>query len=773
VFLKPGSPSLHKAPGRRLFNSTALANSIKGIAYCPFDNATDLLACVSGGSYYTAPAGETGTLTSLATGAGNSLSTVSVNNRSVLLSGGTNKVLLADGTARPHGLNPVTGTPRVTTTTSGGAWPLGATGVPKYYDYWTTEVYKTDTEEIESTFTGVPFTAFVSTTAYYNTVNRPQVENESATHWRVYRSNPKSLSTDEGFPIGFLIGELLITSSSFNDGLTVAATKVYPSSTQGTSRTEVFPNVTYVAWTNPANLTASDATYATGASSLTETVVPGPPPNTISRNIVEAEVYGYSVTGVNAPITDIAVEVKGYHDRADGHIAIALTWDSGQHWTGYQYAYLGIVSGSPQTVTLSGLWGRTWSTSDIAAANFRVSVSATNTATGTVNHNLDYAAITFTHSGTTAATTVQFPRIIISAGPVKASVGANAKPPNATIGDVFQGSLVMNDPDNPRIIRWTIPNEIDYSPVIYEMAFDLGVTGISALGSICLIGQTGQVERLNYLPLEDDAEFNPHRARESVDSDDGMVGGRAYCKFTLNGQLRLFYVGYTSLRMSNGLQAETATDDIVWIDMTNKSVLSQCHVENNAIYHEILVHYPATGSSAINKTLRLSYDPVHIKNGKLKVCGITDYAAVCSTSGISDSNERVVYTGTSAGTVYVENRGYSDASGGGIVPRWQTREMHQNGFGGSWEITGLGVAHQAEGGDLDTAFVVSQGNYPNRTGDTTTASMSEKTISWLSARESGDGIGILQTGRDDSKPMTVDFLVIDAESLGEAVPLKR
>jgi hypothetical protein len=282
---------------------------------------------------------------------------------------------------------------------------------------------------------------------------------------------------------------------------------------------------------------------------------------------------------------------------------------------------------------------------------------------------------------------------------------------------------------------------------------------------------------MNFLPFEEDPEFNTGRARDNVDSDDGMTGPNAACKFTLGNRLMLFYVGQTGLRMSDGYSAQTATDDIIWTDIANGALLSKCSVENNALYHEILVHYPSTGSSTINKTLRLSYDPTHLKGSavapKLKVVGITDYAATSGCAGISESSERIVYTGTSAGYVYVENRGHTDASGAGIVPKVSTREMHLAGLGGAWELSNLGVHHQANGAaDVDVVYSATQANYPVRTGATHTFTATPRRLSLIDGGEAGDGITVALEGNDDGLPLTIDYLLFSAEPLGETTPLK-
>jgi hypothetical protein len=306
------------------------------------------------------------------------------------------------------------------------------------------------------------------------------------------------------------------------------------------------------------------------------------------------------------------------------------------------------------------------------------------------------------------------------------------------------------------------------------MAFDLPVRRIATLGNILVVGQSAQIEGLRFLPLEDDAEFNTGRARFPITTDDGVVGPAAACKFTLSGQQRLFFAGYSQLMMTDGFTAEPATPDINWNDMTEPLLLSKVHVVKNARYREIKVHYPSRGAGSIDKTLVLSYDPSHLKNGKLKVVGITNYAATCSTDGIfDDTNEPVVFTGRSDGFIYLENRGYSSAAGNTIIPKVSTREMHQAGFGSAWELPSLGIHHQDNGAAaLDVSFTATQANVPSRTGSTHTFTADDRKLSIIDGGEAGEGIIVNLTGRDDGLPLTLDYLVLSAHPLGETATLK-
>lgn len=763
LLLKPGNTSLFKAPGRSKATGVPLNSAIDGLAYCAFDGADDRLAAVAGANYYTSLTSGSIVLSSLTSGAGSTLDAASLTNRTVLMSGGTNKVLLKDGTFRTHGLEPVTSAPGLTHSAVGGTWPLGASQLG-WFEYWTTEVYKTTTEDVESTFTGTVNQVNVTAATSTVTITRPSAVNPGSTHWRVYRSLKKTLATDlTGFPVGFLIAEVPIATPSFVDGGGTAGSLTLP----GTGEAFVFGgDFDAGTWSNPSNVTADDAAVATSAS-----VSIGDDGSTFS--IMRAKDFGFSV---GDPITDITVQVEARRTGSAG-LGFQLTWDGGISFTPVQNVTL---TTGYTTLSVGGLWGRQWTAVELGNSAFAVLLRAYGTqfgVGGTVD--VDFVKVSVNHGGTTAEQAVEFPRIIITAGRDAASIGANGKPPNASTGDIFQGSLVTNDVDNPTEVAWTIPGTIDYSPAIYRLSIDTknkdSVKCIRTLSNVLLIGSESQVHRLNFLPLEDDPEFNTGRAVDLVDPDDGMVGPLAACLFTYHGprapEPRLFYVGRNTLRMSNGYGADTATDDISWFDMLGTSDISRCRAINNERFSEIQVLYPNT--SGVFKILRLSYHPSHMKDGKLKVVSITNYSARSAASGVTDSGEKVFFTGHADGNIYRENADFIDASGGGITPRAKSREMHLAGLGMSWEIEQLGLQHpDCLTGAALVSYESTLTNYDNRTTSQQSVGLLGSRMSVITQGETGDGIAVDLAGTNDEQPWTIDYLAVFASPHGDTAPLK-
>ncbi len=773
VTLQPGSSAVSKAPGRVLFGTVPGGQNIDGLGYARFDTTNDQLVAISGGTFYTATAGESGAFDELSTDAGLTLDVVSHLNKNVLMTGATggNRVLLSDGTSRPQGLQPVTGTPGVLLFTSGGAWPLGANQLG-WFDYWTTEVYINGDDEVESTFVGTPYSQEITAVTHYTQIFRHSTVNPEATHWRIYRSNRKTLQSDQAFPLGFLIATIKIpsdgTSGSFKDGLATTTALTLPTTVAQKADIHLDdPNVTYsnAAWTGISDAKTDDGVYATSGTAVG---IFGSPTST--KVISQFILRDFGFTNIGDGASSIKIEVEGSNTSA-ATLNAYLSWDGGTSWTkGKAIPF----STSNNTVTVDGGdWGRTWAGTEFSDTTFRVLliVSAPAIAFGaaTGTSTIDYLKVGITHSSATGSLNTLFPNVPLTIAGRYTPIGANGCPPPSTTGDVFQGAIVQNDIDNPSNVVWTIPGTVDYNPVHYRLAIDDTVKCIRSLGSLLCVGGLGTVERLNYLPVAEDPEFNTGRARELVDSDEGMVNGSAAVRFILNGRLNLFYAGFHSLRMTDGYSVTTATDDINWGELVDPRYISQCLVENNTKTYEITIYYPGMGDDALSKVLRLNYHPSHLKNGKLKVVSIDDYAPTAATFG----GDSVKHLYTAVGDdVYLENVGYNDASGGDLAPSITTREMHLANIGGSWELPRVGVHHQGGGGSLTLSANGSLANTTGHSTDPQTISLTSRMQSLFGNAIGGDGIQLSLNGEDDGLPWTLDYLVLYPTSETDSITLK-
>jgi hypothetical protein len=777
VMASPGGTSLQKAPGRLAFGS--IVDSIDGLGFCNFDSAESKLAIVADGSYHLATAGESGSFVELTTGAGTTLDVVSTQDKVILLSGGTtNRVLLPNGTSRPHGLRPVAIAPGLIHTATGGTWPLGATSVPGFYEYWTSEVYKSgadatasDYDEVESTFEGTTSTLQVTAITSYVTITRPNVTNPDATHWRIYRSDKKDAFFQTSFPLGFLIADVPINTVEFNDGLTITSSFTSPTiavaATAFPSSIPIAPYVDVVmaTWIDPGDVTTDDANTTTSPLLLTTRIEHGGGDMTMAG--IECSNFGF--TNIGSPITSIQVKVEGSRSN-NTTLSAYLSSDNGTSWAGGVAIPL---TTSNATVTVDGgQWGRVWNGGEFVNGSFKLLLLGTgpvNSGSGTIT--LDYAQVAVTHSGSTAQQVVAFPSIELLIGGERFPRGANGAPPRATTGDIFQGAMLMNDVENPTHVAWTIPGTIDYSPVEYRAALEDKVKCIRSLGDVAVVGGQSSLTRFHFLPVAEDPEFNTGRAIIMFDTEGGVGNNKAMVRFLLNGRLMLFYISQHSLRMTDGYQTMTATDDISWTKLVLEDRAAECFVENNPRNQELLVHFPSA-SGAVDRMLRLSYDPLHLKNGKLRVIGITNYGANAATAGTLSTGKQVLYTAKGS-SVYTENRGLTDGSGGSITPRITTREIHLAGLGSSWELPKIGVHQQGGGGVLRTYATTSLANWPDTPTDPQTSAMDNRGLLIIDTASGGDGIKLTLEGDDDGLPWEIDYLVLYPLGQDDSAPLTR
>ena len=778
IMAVPNSNAIQKAFGRLKFNSTALA-AINGLGLCTFDSAAARLAAVAGGSYHLATAGENGTFAALTTGAGTSLEVISTQDKAILLSGGTtNRVLLSNGTDRPHGMQPVTIAPGLIHTATTGTWPLGATSVPKFFEYWTTEVYKSGAnatadgyDEVESTFQGTTATIEVTSATSFVTITRPGLTNPEATHWRIYRSDGKTAFFHSQFPLGFLIADVPINTVEFNDGKTTATAFTSPTVAVNLTSypsglpTPAYSNISISVWTDPGDITADDANTTTSPVVSTTRIEHGGGSLTMAG--IVATNFGF--TNIGSPISSIQIKVEGSR-TGSATLTAYLSPDDGTTWT------TGVtipLTTSNATVTIDGgQWGRTWNGEEFVNGLFRLLLLASgpvNSGTGTIT--LDFAQVSVTHSGSAAQQVITFPNIELLIGGERIPRGANGAPPRATTGDIFQGALLMNDVANPTHVVWTLPGTIDYAPIEYRIALDDVVKSIRSLGDVAVVGGSNSLTRMHFLPVAEDPEFNTGRAVIAFDTEGGVPNSKGMARFLLNGQLMIFYISQHSLRMTDGYRTTTATDDISWLDLVSENQVSNCFVENNPRNQELLVTFPAA-STGMKRTLRLSYDPLHIKNGKLRVMGVTTYGADAATSGVLQNGQQVLYT-AKGGTAYIENRGLTDASGGSILPKATTREIHLAGQGNSWELPKIGVHTQGGGGKLRTSAAIALANGPNTQLDEQTTTMTDRGTLIIHTAAGGDGISLTLAGDDDGLPWEIDYLVLYPLEQDDSVPLTQ
>jgi len=764
---RPNSLSLYRAPGRVRFNQTALSSGVVGLAYCGFDSGSDLLLAQTSTALYKAAVPGTGTYSLLATqAAGASFQAVHYQNRQYLLDGLNRQALLSAGTVRQHGMAPVTAAPALTLTATGGVWPITLAPVPNYYQYWTTEVYKTDTEFVESTFQGDPAAINVTSATCYVTVKKPAgVVNSNATHWRVYRSTAMVTSTTSAFPTGYLIsGDIPVVIDPPDAGQDTLLDGIGSPTQTADAYPTAFASAGWPYWSNPHYVYAQDGNSATF--------------QTANGSVVSGQSYnGFPLSEATGSIANIIVSVFGQASAANqAWVTIYLSWNNGTSYTTGQTVLL--PSAAPGWVSIGGLWGRTWSPEELATTKFRMAVGgSTNNATFT--GYVDAIKVVVAHGASPAAIVTPFPAVVISAAGSTSALGRHGQPPLATTGGIFEDSLVTNDPVNPTYIRYSTQGNPDSFPADYYVPCESDdrdkVTCYRTLGNVGIVGTTTKLYRLMYLPRETDPEFERGRTIDMFENTYGIVGPKAAAVFQMaGGALRLATISHHGPRMTDGYQSDTLSNDLDWVALVEPSRLPYCELINDPTNYRLVFTYTPLGGTANTRSLHFHYHPRHLKDGKLKVSGPITLHANCMALGKLLSGSATLYSGQPDGYAYVENSGNVDTSGNGLAPSVRTREMYMAGFGDEWQLTSSLIHHQSTPTTTVTvSFDVAKTNAdPYTTQANKTFTTLRRGFSRISPNVGGEGIAINLTESGADAALALDFMALDWTSYGAEDSLK-
>lgn len=763
---KNGGGALERATGRAVFGAvSAVATGVWGLRDMHFDNADHYLIGAAGTKYRTAPVGDTGSFTDLATIAtqGSGLEVVQYRNRFFLMNGtsgdasaiGTNVVAYLSATAtgtppstRQHGMLPVIAAPAVST--GSGGFSQSVTG---YYEYWTTEVARLtqdgaqfDLESAYSSDNGVT-TVFVSSTGVAATITMPSPRNAITTHWNIYRSPKKDKASDKAFPTGFLVAQLSTATASHADTSAQASASSFPASFNGSGY--------FFGWASASSMVSDNGVYASGTVA--------------SFGLKEQGSYGFTLGGFSGSVQGIVVEVQGYVSsgsapvpltvtigkrRADGGFVNIVSSPGGAITIGAQVASKsGLISStasaSPTTLSLGSSTDR-WFPTDKAGlsdtdfdGNFMVVLGFSKPLTSV---GVDYLKV-YVYYGSSVDSTVVFPTVVYTFGDITSQVAKNFPPPSSSTGDLFQDSLVVNDVSNPSLVRYSFPGEPEYFPPTYYVDMETKendrVTAIRTVNNRILIGMRNSMIRMNYLPTERDSDFNRGQAIDIVSKNIGCYNERCMCTFTIDGQSeQVAWVSDKGIHTSDAYNYITRTKNQNWRNFISLSSTSNPIALLNDPETRCLRFYYRNDSLG-NETymcLHLSYDRADIdKDGNFKVSGpvhMRNYEA--GGGGYASLDSVWALPRTSGNTGFYFGYGGASASAGSgkvwfetgtTIPsndttcQYTTRCIYAAGLSGEWMLDDLyGYCGSYSGAPVVTYTF--KGRKTNDTGETSRGSKS-------------------------------------------------
>lgn len=586
---------------------------------------------------------------------------------------------------RPCGLLPVVTQPTVVQTANAlYSWP--ATLSPGYYWFLCTEIFDPDGDsatEIESAYYGktkdtnlkgepVPV-SIPALTGYGATITFPDRVNTGAdgrisTHWGVYMYGPTA--DDKAMPSLAAFRRVAKVRMTANSGQTLLLQEA--SSVQTKAPTATTPVGTIPQMTSPNNMLAADGAVARSKSGSS---TDGSEQKAPAENALTTFAFNTGAPFNGQSITGIRVMIRGGADPSGNAGRVA----------GY---YFYVKSGSKVTPVTFGEFGSknmhnnwhgglmdtmgvAWVTSDLT--NIQVIVGKTGTGSRQ-RLMIDYVTLdVYFQSSTLNLNGTPF-RVVTYRDQVGDTVSEPAKgvPPEANTGDLFQGSLVLNDLTDETAIRFSLPGEPESFPKPYVMRFNSTkrkdrVTLVRTLGQVLIVGMENGIKRVNYLPTEQDTDFHEGLAHDDIATDHGIPGPLAAVKFDWPGRGTVMaYASIAGVFMTDGITTKPLNNDLDWPNTVKLSALNSCVMRVYPREKWLVLYYCPAGATHTKNTAALvfTYAQDHVKNGdELPATGPIDVSGRASTEVVLNGY-MFLFTGHETnGFVYQEDYGVTQASG--------------------------------------------------------------------------------------------------------------
>jgi hypothetical protein len=307
-----------------------------------------------------------------------------------------------------------------------------------------------------------------------------------------------------------------------------------------------------------------------------------------------------------------------------------------------------------------------------------------------------------------------YPTVAVELNSEATTTPKYGEPPVSSTGDVFEGSIVQNDVANEDHVRFTAPGDLHAHPgtnvIKIRTKHKDRVVWIRTLGRAVLVGMANSLQRLDTLPLPEDASFQPDRVRTEVEGAFGGVSARAVAKFSYGaGSSLIAYVSPHGIIVTDGVTWDVLSADLDWEATTAGASLADSVLINNPRRFRLEFYYTPAEGSANTKALYLYYHPSHIKNvngrPRAKVTGPINVNANGAFMAALSPGPSGFYAFTcgSDGVLYQEGVGVVDASSsGGIAFNVRSGDQYLTGVGDE-AIFRRGWLHHSAGASGQTA----------------------------------------------------------------------
>jgi hypothetical protein len=594
--------------------------------------------------------------------------------------------------ARPAGLDAVTVQPIVTRVT--GTWPavLGN----GYYWFMITEGYNMDQDdEVEGTYTplgtndvklnpvAIQITDYTTQTVK---ITRPTQVNDGSrgrlsNAWNIYMS-PKQDDNTNVPALSTFRRVAVVSMSETSKTLTDTSTATNPSQSKYVGAVATPAGRT--PFVLPANMIGAPDNVEAGAVTGRAELLQNFGFSTSSPYVSPA-----TVTGVQVTVWGRSLYILGGQQAT---VALTMRTTAGKT----------AITSSKTLSTHSGTWtfgsqfdtsGVTWVPSDFADGTFEILIEQTAGS----HLEIDAVNVTVFYSGGSINLNGRAFRVMTYRDQIGTVIEFPAKlpPPISSTGDIFTGSIVLNDVADEASLCWSLPDNPESYPAPYRLKFGERrhnkVTFIRRVGQVLVVGLQDAVKRVNYLPSEVDTSFQEGLAHEDLASDHGIVGPLAGCLFTMpGGGTMLAYVGQNGLHVTDGVTTRFLNLDLAWTSLVDTANMSRCVLRNYPREQWIVLFYPPAGGSGKNtRAIIFPYSQDKIKEGgMMPAVGPVSVSSHCATVATLNG-QHYLFTGhQTSGFVYTEDSGLTipagyTTDGTEIVigaPRILTRRFYMSGI---------------------------------------------------------------------------------------------
>jgi len=470
------------------------------------------------------------------------------------------------------------------------------------------------------------------------------------------------------------------------------------------------PNTITLDKAHTATITSQTITFGPGQSvdgNLAET------PNNAGSMGARLQTFGFINTSAYSGRPVVGVEVRlrymwdGPELGADGAgedrgFNIKMTVSGGDTNTKLN---VGHRSGQGSSATFGGLrmayitaggngdtWGRTWNTGlqDFVDGTFLLHV--VRAASGVYQrHYIDGVEVKVYFSGADVNLDGEEFRTILFTTQIgeTVTIGANGPPPSCDTGDIIEGQFVVNDLTQDGVAWASVPDEFEYFPAFYKVNLSSRrrekIMVIRRLGTIGLFFCRDSIKRLNYFPVESDADAQRGRAWEDVVVNHGCVSKRGVVTFDFPGRgILAAYVSQNALMLTDGITCWPANEDLAWASTFSRANLTNAQLEVYPELHLLALYYTPASGAYNTRAFYFSYHPSHLKaGGRLAAIGPVQVRAKSAVHTDLNGASKLLTGNLSDGKVYLEDSGNTSADTlVTITPDIRTRLIYPNDIGG-------------------------------------------------------------------------------------------